>query len=121
MDRPTPNFVRVTLRLLCLAVVAAAISACQNIPSAGPAAPAPLQMLRSGELTLPAACEPSGSVVVAYTVYEDGRTGNIDVPAAPKCVQQALTQWVASFRYSPQATQVPATMEWLLVEAKKGS
>ena len=91
------------------------------VPSAGPVAPAPLQMIRSSELTLPPACESSGSVVVVYTVYEDGQTGDIDVPAAPKCVQQALTQWVASFRYSPQATQVPATIEWLLVEARKGS
>ncbi|HEY4367188.1 MAG TPA: hypothetical protein VGN07_08105 [Steroidobacteraceae bacterium] len=78
-------------------------------------------MIRSGELTVPTACEASGSVVVDYTVYEDGQTGNIKVPAVPGCLQQALTQWVASFRYSPQSSQVPASIEWLLVEARKGS
>ena len=121
MDGPTHNSISATLRLLGIAAIAILIAACQSLPAAGPATRAPLQMIRSGELTLPDACEASGSVVVAYTVYADGQTGNIDVPAAPKCLQQALTQWVASFRYSPQITQVPATMEWLLVEAKKGS
>ena len=118
---PTHDSIPTTLRFLGIVTIAVVMSACQSIPAAGPVTPAPLQMIRSGELTLPDACEASGSVVVAYTVYEDGQTGNIDVPAAPRCLQQALIQWVASFRYSPQATQVPATMEWLLVEAKKGS
>jgi hypothetical protein len=109
-----------TIRLLMVGAVVTALAACQSLPSAGPPSP-PLQMIRSGELALPASCEASGSVVVAYTVYEDGQTGNIDVPAAPPCVQQALTQWVTSFKYSPQSAQVPATIEWLLVEGRKGS
>jgi hypothetical protein len=120
MDARVPTS-SLTIRLLIVSAVAIALAACQSLPSAGPPPSPPLQMVRSGELALPASCEASGSVVVAYTVYEDGQTGNIDVPAAPPCVQQALTQWVTSFKYSPQSTQVPATIEWLLVEGRKGS
>ena len=40
---------------------------------------------------------------------------------APECLQQALTAWVSSFRYSPVGEPTQASIEWLLVQAKKGS
>jgi len=107
-------------RLFCAAIIGASLCACQGLPPAKAPAP-PLTMVRSGDFTLPSSCEAGGSVVVDYTVYEDGQTGNINVPSAPPCLQQALTQWVASFRYTPQSARVPASIEWLLVTANKGS
>src|SRR5262245_12467331 len=115
MDARLPN--SSPIRLFTIGAAIAALAGCQSLPSAPPPSP-PLQMIRSSEFSLPPSCQASGSVVVAYTVYEDGQTGNIDVPAAPQCVQRALTEWVASFKYSPQSAQVPASIEWLLVEGR---
>lgn len=72
-------------------------------------------------MNVPDSCRADGSVIVAFTVYENGQTGDIRPAAGPTCLQQVLTAWVASFRYSAQTSQVPTSIEWLLVEAKKGS
>lgn len=58
---------------------------------------------------------------MAFTVNPNGLTSQIQPAAAPACLQQALTAWVASFRYSPPATQIATSVEWLLVEAQRGS
>lgn len=85
------------------------------------APPEPLRLLGAEPLNVPDSCKPQGSVIVAFTVSRSGQTSDIQPAAAPACMQQALTAWVASFRYSPLAADMPATVEWLLVEAKKGS
>jgi hypothetical protein len=98
------------------------LSACQSSRPLQPEFPAaPLQLLDSRALELPDSCQPQGSVVVDFVVLESGQTDEIRPAAAPDCVRQALTAWVATFRYSPIAAKSPATVEWLLVEAKKGS
>lgn len=98
------------------------LSACQSSRPLQPELPAaPLQLLDSRALELPDSCQPQGSVVVDFVVLESGQTDEIRPAAAPECVQQALTAWVATFRYSPMGAKSPATVEWLLVEAKKGS
>lgn len=104
-----------------LVVLAGMLVGCQSKPPVKMPPPPPLQLVQASALHLPDACKASGSYIVAYTVREDGQTANIDLPPAPPCLQQALTAWVTSFRYSPQSTPVPASIEWLLVEAKKGS
>lgn len=109
------------LRIGSLAILASLVAACQSQAPLRPPPEAPLQLIESSSLSLPDACQATGSFVIAYTIREDGKTADIDLPPAPPCVQQALTAWVASFRYSPQSTPVPATLEWLLVEAKQGS
>ena len=100
--------------------MAIAIAACETAPRRPPAAP-PLQMIRSGQLVVPQDCAASGSVVVDYMVGEDGQTDDIHVPSAPACLQAALSEWVASFRYAPQQGEVPASIEWLVVEGKRGT
>jgi hypothetical protein len=82
-----------------------------------PRAPAPSspQLLSAGQLDLPAGCEARGSVYVSYTVLENGTAANIAPENAPACVQQAVTAWIASFRYSPQTMAVPLALEWLVV------
>ena len=117
--------VRAPARTLAGAVVGAVmvgvLAACHAPGPTKPTPPARLELIRSGTLTVPDACSANGSVIVAFTVYEGGQTGDIQPAAAPACLQQALTAWVASFRYSPQSARVPTSIEWLLVEAKKGS
>jgi len=80
-----------------------------------------LELIRSGALEVPDACRAPGSVIVDFTVLENGQTSGISPAAAPPCLQQALTAWVASFRYAPVAAQTRTSVEWLLVEAKRGS
>lgn len=108
-------------RGVSLAVLASVMVGCQLRPPVKALPPAPLQLIQSSSMSVPDACQASGSFIVAYTVREDGRTADIDLPPAPHCLQQALTAWVASFRYSPQSKPVPAIIEWSLVEAKQGS
>jgi hypothetical protein len=87
-----------------------------------PSTPAPvLQLASAAPVQIASDCHPGGSVVVDFVVQPDGTTSAIRVPSAPECVQDALTAWVASFRYVPPRTAVPGTVEWLMVSAKKGS
>jgi hypothetical protein len=98
-----------------------ALAAC-HAPAPRPDVPPPsLQLLSAAPLDLASTCEANGSFAIDFTVLADGRTGNIQPAAAPPCVQAALTAWVSSFRYAPQPSPVPSSIEWLLVAAKKGS
>jgi len=96
------------------------MSGCQT-PSQRAAMPVPLELTSSSPLQLEAGCQPSGSVIVEFTVQPDGVTSGIRTAAAPDCLQAALTTWVASFRYAPPGSSIPASVEWLLVTARKGS
>lgn len=96
-----------------------ALAGCQTTPTAPPA-PA-LDLIRSQPLVLAEDCNASGSFFVEFSVLSDGRTGNIQAPQGPACVQQALTAWVSSFRYAPPGRDTPAGMEWMLVTAAKGT
>jgi hypothetical protein len=107
-------------RSLTVLLAALTVTACQTTPPLHPA-PSSLQLMESQSLVLPDACRPAGSVTVDFTVLRNGATDNIRPAAAPECVQQALTAWVSSFRYAPVSVATTATVEWLLVEARKGS
>ena len=99
-------------------IVAAAIGGCATAPhTVGP--PSTPQLLSAGRLELPADCHAQGSMFVSYTVLESGSPANIAPDAGPACVQQALTAWIATFRYSPQTMAVPVALEWLVVEADR--
>lgn len=95
------------------------VTACQT--TAPRAVPPALQLVNSQSLELPDACQATGSVIVDFTVLRNGDTGNIRPAAAPECVQQALTAWVASFKYAPVTGDTSTSVEWLLVQARKGS
>jgi hypothetical protein len=99
-----------------------ALTACKTpapVPSAPATLPPSLRVLESAALTLPANCHASGSYVVEFKVLENGRTGSIQPANAPACVNQALTAWIASFRYAPQPEPVASSVEWMLVQRKK--
>lgn len=102
-------------------VGAIALTGCQTT-SVGPSAPPvpELKLLDSQPLTLAEACEASGSYFVEFVVLSDGRTGSIQAPEGPACVQQALTAWVSTFRYAPPGQQVPAGVEWMMVSGRRG-
>lgn len=116
----TNSFFARSARWLAIALTATTLGACQLSPTKSPT-PGPLQLIGSGALAVPASCEATGSFVVDFTVLENGSTGNIRPADAPECLQQALTAWVSSFRYSPVGEPTQASIEWLLVQAKKGS
>jgi hypothetical protein len=99
-------------------IALALLSGCHTAP-VRQLPPAP-QLLSSEPLRLPDDCVASGSFIVEFDVNASGRTGNIQPPPADACVQTALTAWVASFRYAPQSGEVPMSVEWLMVTAKKG-
>ena len=105
---------------LCALAGFLALSACQVAP-VSTLPESSLRLLDSRAIELPKDCRASGSVVVDFTVLESGQTDDIRPGDAPACVQQALTAWVASFRYAPIGQRSPAAVEWLLVEASKGS
>lgn len=108
------------MRLLAVALVAGAMSACQA-PAPKPETSPPLELIGVGALNVPDGCRAAGSVIVDFTVFEDGRTGGIQPASAPSCLREALTAWVASFRYAPVPSQTRSSFEWLMVEARKGS
>jgi hypothetical protein len=99
---------------------AVALSACQTAPTVAPPEPE-LQLLEAKPLKVAETCEVTGSYFVEFTVLSDGRTGNIQAPPGPACMQQALTAWVETFRYAPPGRQTPAGVEWMMVTARKGS
>lgn len=111
---------------LIFAGAIAVLSGCQTAPTAKPDIAAPsLRLIDSEPLVLAEGCAANGSFFVEFTVLSNGRTDNIRTPPAPACVQQALTAWVGSFRYSPLAAEMPgsiaSSIEWMLVTARRGS
>jgi hypothetical protein len=100
--------------------VALLLAACQTSPPRNAGSPG-LQLIGTAPLSLPQDCSPSGSIVVDFTVRADGRTSAIEPKGEPACARAALTAWVESFRYSPPDTETRTHVEWLLVEAKRGS
>lgn len=95
------------------------LAGCQTTPTASPVPS--LRLIQSQPLVLAPDCQASGSFFVEFSVLSDGRTGRIQAPEGPTCVQQALTAWVSSFRYSPPGADTPAGVEWMMVTASKGT
>ena len=106
--------------LLLSSGVLLALAGCQTTPTA-PSSASSLQLLQSQPLVLAPDCQASGSFFVEFSVLSDGRTGRIQAPEGPTCVQQALTAWVSTFRYSPTGQDMPAGVEWMMVTATKGT
>jgi hypothetical protein len=100
---------------------------CQTItaPTAPPLAP-PTQLLDAARLELPQDCAvpPGRTYRMSFVVGTDGRTsgsGMITPPDGPPCLQQALTSWIATFRYAPPVQPEQVTADWMLVSARRGS
>jgi hypothetical protein len=119
MRTEIPTVIRVRAALYA-ALSLIFLAACQSTPPVRPPTPE-LQLLEASPLQISRDCVAAGSYVVSYIVATSGRTNAIRAPDAPACVEQALTAWVESFRYAPPARATSATIEWLMVSAKRGS
>lgn len=103
---------------LCMGLL---VAGCESLPARAPAAPQ-LQLLATGELSLPGDCEPASGTVyrVSYVVEPNGRVASTASESGVGCVQDALRQWVESFQYAPLAVALPATIDWMAVSAARG-
>jgi hypothetical protein len=120
----SPYRIRRRFVFAAMLVGAVALSGCQTTPTTAPTprpAPPDLQLLEAQPLAIAEDCQASGSYFVEFTVLSDGRTGNIQAPPGPACMQQALTAWVSTFRYAPPGRQIPAGVEWMMVTSRRGS
>lgn len=106
------------------AVVLAAgllLAGCVSTPAVSPPAP-DLQLLEAGTLEIPPDCEPARGAVyrIAFLVQPDGRVDAVASESGSGCVQEALRQWVATFRYRPVAEPTAAVLDWMGVSAARG-
>ena len=83
---------------------------------------AELQLLEAGALEIPPGCEPARGAVyrTAFLVQPDGRVDSVASESGSGCVQEALRQWVATFRYRPVAEPTAAVLDWMGVTAARG-
>jgi hypothetical protein len=119
------NSVALRARLIAGSMLAAAgmWSAGCSGPAAVSRLPEPdLQLLESGTLELASDCRPrAGDVYRAqFDVRADGTVDRIRTTGSEACANDALTRWVASFRYNPRAGSVETVVDWMLVEAPRG-
>lgn len=85
--------------------------------------PAPeLQLLEAATLDIPPGCEPAGGAVyrTAFVVQPDGRVDAVAAASGEGCVQEALRQWVSTFRYRPVDEPTAAVLDWMGVTAARG-
>jgi len=115
-DHPVSKLTRYVL----LSGAVLVLAGCQTTPTSPPAPASELQLIRSQPLVIAPDCEASGSFFVEFSVLSDGRTGKIQAPQGPACVQQALTAWISSFQYSPPGRDTQSGVEWMMVTASKG-
>ena len=110
------------LRLVSVAVtVGLLLAGCVSTPAVSPPTPE-LQLLEAGTLEIPPGCEPAGGAVyrTAFVVQPDGRVGAVAAESGEGCVQEALRQWVATFRYRPVDAPTAAVLDWMNVTAARG-
>lgn len=101
-------------------MVATVLAGCATIAPSVPVAP--LELVQSGPILLPADCVPGRGVVyrTAFVVQPDGRVAHITGQSGAGCVQQALRDWVATFQYRPVAEATPTVVDWMAVAARRG-
>jgi len=98
----------------------AALSGCA---SNAPSVPAePLELVSSGPVVLPADCVPGDGTIyrTVFVVQRDGRVADVATQSGSGCVQRALQEWVATFRYMPIAEATPAVIDWMTVTGARG-
>ena len=109
------------LRLASVAVAAGLLLAgCISTRPATPPGPE-LQLLEAATLRIPPGCEPVRGTVyrTAYVVQPDGRVAAVASESGSGCVEEALRQWVATFRYQPVDEPTSAVIDWLGVTAAR--
>lgn len=84
--------------------------------------PPPPQLLSSAELEIPGDCaRPPGAIFrTGFVVQPDGRVLEAVSESGDGCVQQALREWVSSFRYTAVSNAIPMVIDWMEVTATRG-
>ncbi len=116
-----PTMGETSMRLITMAlVVATALAGCATTAPSVPGAP--LELVDLAPVVLPPGCEPGRGVVyrTAFVVQPDGSVTQIAAQSGTGCVQQALQDWVATFRYRPVAESTPTVIDWIAVTARRG-
>jgi hypothetical protein len=82
----------------------------------------PPQLLSAAALELPRDCAPPRGAIyrTRFVVQPDGRVVEAASESGDGCVQQALREWVSSFRYTPVADALPMVIDWMEVTAPRG-
>ena len=110
--------------VVALASLVLGLGACAPTPPRTTAAPpeVPPRLLSAAPLELPAGCEPGRAAVYRthFVVEADGRVSEPRSETGDGCVEQALRDWVATFRYEPVTTRTPIAFDWIAVTAKRG-
>ena len=104
------------------AATLALLAACSSTPRhVTPPAP-PLELLDAGPLVLPSDCEPARGKVyrTGYIVRADGSVAGTAAQSGSGCIEEALRQWVATFRYRPPGVAMETVIDWLAVTASRG-
>lgn len=98
------------------------LAGCASTPVTSPPAPE-LQLLEAGALEIPPGCEPTRGAVyrTAFIVQPDGRVEAVAAESGTGCVQEALRQWVATFRYQPVDEPTAAVLDWMGVTATRAA
>jgi outer membrane murein-binding lipoprotein Lpp len=116
--RSESGWLRVSAVVLAAGVL---LAGCVSTSAVFPPAP-DLQLLEAGALEIPSDCEPARGTVyrTAFLVQPDGRVDAVASESGSGCVQEALRQWVATFRYRPVAEPTAAVLDWMGVSAARG-
>jgi hypothetical protein len=82
----------------------------------------PPQLLSSAALDMPQDCAPPRGAIyrTRFVVQPDGGVAEATSESGDGCVQQALREWVSSFRYTPVADATPMVIDWIEVTASRG-
>jgi hypothetical protein len=113
---------RRTRRVGALALTAGLLlGGCVSTQPGRPPAPE-LQLLEAGTLQVPPDCNPESGAVyrTAFVVQPDGRVNSVASESGEGCVQQALRDWVSTFRYGPVDEPTAAVLDWMGVSAARG-
>ena len=110
---------------MSVAMLSALVAGCatqQADRPAGNAPPLELRLIETGELVIPAGCEPvdGRTYRTRFVVLADGRVTRAAPDSAAGCVQDALARWVETYRYAPLPQDVPTVIDWMIVTARRG-
>jgi hypothetical protein len=97
------------------------LGGCVSNQPARPPAP-DLQLVDAGTLLVPPDCDPESGAVyrTAFVVRADGRVESVASESGEGCMQQALREWVSTFRYRPVDEPTAAVLDWMGVTADRG-
>ena len=110
---------------LAVLVLSAFLAGCAGVSSTRPDrdVPQPLKLVSAEPLQIPRDCAiPDATVYrTSFEVLPDGRVRNVVSDAEIRCLNEALSDWVGTFRYEPISVQTKAVIDWIASVERRGS